>query len=264
MLAVTSYKLPICISLLLHGAVISLFFVKWPEPKIVIEPTPQHVMAEVISVESAAEKERKRLAEQQRRQQQAAQRRAAEQQKREAAAKAAAAKKAQQEAQQKAQAEKLAQQAALKEQQQAEAQQQAEQRRVQQQQQAERELQEQLLAEQLAGEQKAQEQARKQAERAMAIEADYMQQIQQHVSSYWSYPAVVRPEEETELRITLVPTGQVIQVSVVKSSGNPALDRSVEQAVRKASPLPVPKDIHVFEKSFRNLTMKFRPENASW
>ncbi|TNC89766.1 MAG: protein TolA, partial [Thalassolituus sp.] len=67
-----------------------------------------------------------------------------------------------------------------------------------------------------------------------------------------------------EVRLVMVPTGEVISANVVKSSGHAALDRSVEQAIMKASPLPVPEDIRVFEKNFRTLTMKFRPENASW
>lgn len=261
MLSVRGYRFPLLVSLLLHALVIALLFVRWPEKPTIQEPVPQHVMAEVIKVESAAEKERKRKAAQQQRQKELAQQRATaakkkavEQKKKEAALKAAAEKKAK-DAALKAQAE--AQQKAQREEQQ-------KQYQEQQKQAAERQLQEMLLEEQLAREQKQQDEARKQAERANAIEADFMTQIQAHVSSYWSYPSVVRPEDETEVKITLVPTGQVIQVVVVKASGNPAQDRSVEQAVRKASPLPVPKDIHVFEKSFRNFTIKFRPENASW
>ena len=42
------------------------------------------------------------------------------------------------------------------------------------------------------------------------------------------------------LRITLVPGGEVARVEVMKSSGNPIFDRQAENAVRKASPLPVP------------------------
>lgn len=254
MLSAKSYRLPLFISLMLHGLIIVMLFVHWPKSRTLQEPVPKHVIAEVISVESAAEKERKRKALQQQRQKEQAQKRAeaqkkqaAEQKKREAALKAAAEKKIKDDAI-KAKAE-----AAKK---------QAEQQR--QQQQTERELQERLLEEQLSREQKDQEEAQKQAERASVIEASFMEQIQAHVSSYWQYPSVVRPEEETEVKITLVPTGQVIQVIIVKGSGNLALDRSVEQAIRKASPLPVPKDIHVFEKSFRNFTIKFRPENASW
>lgn len=271
MLSPSSYKLPLLISIILHGLAVSLLFVHWPEKKQIKEPVPQHVTAEVIMVESAAEKERKQKIEQQKkRQQEVARQQAlqkkkqAEQKKREEAAKAAAAKKRKDEAL-KAQAEANKKEEALQKAKQKQAEQaKAEQQQKLAQQAAEQALQEKLLQEQLAAEQKAQEEARKQAERASALEADFMEQIKAHVSSHWRYPSVVQPEQEVTVRITLVPTGQVIQVVVIKSSGNLALDRSVEQAIHRASPLPTPKDFMVFEKSFRQLTMKFRPENASW
>lgn len=262
-----SYKLPLFVSIVLHALVVAMLLVEWPSKVTIPEPVPQHVMAEIVQVESAAEKERKRKAEQVKRQQQEAkrkaeqQRQAAEKKKREeAAAKAAAEKKAKEAAiKAKAEADKKA-----AEQKKAEQQKAAEQKKIAQQQAAEKELFDRLFEEQLVAEQKEQEQARLQAERAMAIESDFMDQIRAHVSSYWRYPSVVKPEQEVTVKISLVPTGQVVQVVVTKGSGNALLDSSVVAAVNQASPLPVPKDMQVFEKSFRNFTMKFRPENASW
>ena len=65
------------------------------------------------------------------------------------------------------------------------------------------------------------------------------------------------------LAIRLVPTGEVISVEVIQSSGNAAFDRSVEQAVRKAERFPELRDMSttLFETSFRNLTITFRPED---
>lgn len=263
-----SYKLPLFVSILLHASVVAMFFVHWPQKPKVQEPVPQHVMAEIIQVESAAEKERKRKVEQQKRQQEEArrraeqQRKAAEQKKRtEAAAKAAAEKKAKDaEIKAKAAAEKQAAEKKKAEQQKKA----EEQKRIAQQQAAEQELFENMLAEQLAAEQREQEEARIQAERAAVLESDFMDQIRAHVSSYWKYPSVVKPDQEVTVKITLVPTGQVVQVVITKNSGNNLLDSSVIAAVNQASPLPVPRDMQVFERSFRNFTMKFRPENASW
>ena len=51
----------------------------------------------------------------------------------------------------------------------------------------------------------------------------------------------------------------VLNVSVLKSSGNEALDRSAIAAVNKASPLPVPKDSAAFS-AFRNFTLTVKPE----
>jgi colicin import membrane protein len=46
-------------------------------------------------------------------------------------------------------------------------------------------------------------------------------------------------------------------VSIIKSSGSAAFDRSVETAVYKAAPLPVPSG-GLFE-SFRTLRLNFKP-----
>ena len=102
------------------------------------------------------------------------------------------------------------------------------------------------------------------AEKAAQMTAEYQDLIRAQVASVWNYPPNVSAELEVEVRLVMVPTGEVISANVTRSSGNDALDRSVEQAILKASPLPVPDDIRVFEKNFRRLTMKFRPENASW
>ncbi len=92
--------------------------------------------------------------------------------------------------------------------------------------------------------------------------ATHIQAIQAQVSKYWQYPPSARRAMEVVLEIKLIPTGEVIDVKVVHSSGNVALDRSARQALVKASPLPVPDDIRLFEKYFRTLTMPFRPEDA--
>jgi len=46
----------------------------------------------------------------------------------------------------------------------------------------------------------------------------------------------------SKVRVRLTPGGEVLNASVVLSSGNPAYDRSVEYAVYRASPLPLPPD----------------------
>lgn len=92
--------------------------------------------------------------------------------------------------------------------------------------------------------------------------ATHIQAIQSQVSKYWQFPPSSRRTMEVILEIKLIPTGEVIDVKVIRSSGNLALDRSAQHALVKASPLPVPKDIHLFEKYFRTLTMPFKPSNA--
>ncbi|QQD21816.1 cell envelope integrity protein TolA [Oceanospirillaceae bacterium ASx5O] len=265
------YSLPVLVSVLLHGLVVVALLWHWPEPQRIPEPVPQHVIAQVIQEENAAEKQRKLEAEKRKRQQELAARRAAEQKK-----KAAEQKKREQEAARKLAEQKKREQAlALKEKAAAEqrakekaaqekAQEKADRQRAEQQRQQEQALAEQLAREHAAQQQKAEQEAKRQAERAAVLEADFIEQIRAKVSSLWRYPPSVRPDQEVSVRIQLVPTGEVIQVQVVRSSGHAALDRSVEQAVMRASPLPVPDDIRLFEQKFRNLTINFRPENATW
>jgi colicin import membrane protein len=48
----------------------------------------------------------------------------------------------------------------------------------------------------------------------------------------------------------------VLNVRLVKSSGNRALDDAVERAIHKSTPLPLPDDRSLFE---RELNLKYRP-----
>ena len=66
---------------------------------------------------------------------------------------------------------------------------------------------------------------------------------------------------QTKLLVELVPTGDVVNVTIVSSSGNEAFDRSAEQAVRKVGKFDVPKDSKLFEKYFRRFPVLFNPED---
>ncbi len=60
------------------------------------------------------------------------------------------------------------------------------------------------------------------------------------------------------MRVRLGPSGSVLLVNVVQSSGSGAFDRSVEAAVRKAEPLPMPTSERL-KAQFRELTFVFDP-----
>lgn len=64
----------------------------------------------------------------------------------------------------------------------------------------------------------------------------------------------------TQLLIHLSPSGLVLNVSVQKSSGNPAFDRSAVVAVYKSSPLPVPKEAAAFAP-FQQFKLTLQPKN---
>ena len=104
--------------------------------------------------------------------------------------------------------------------------------------------------------------AAQQAEKDSVAITSVSAQIKQLIQSVWQIPPSAKHTDEVLLRISLVPTGEITDVHIVKSSGNAALDRSAELAVWKVAKLPVPKDLVLFEKEFRQFNLNLRPENA--
>lgn len=264
------YGLAIIVALVLHIVVIALFAIEWPQDKRqVAEPTPKNIQAKVIQVENKEVKKRKQ-AEQKRlakKKRDAKRRKEAARKKKLAEAKAKKDKAAKAKlAKEKAAKDKAAKDKANKEKLAAER---AKKLALEKEQQAFDEQQEQELLEALAVEeqQRSMEKAlayEQQASKNAAITSDVVSRIQAKIYEAWRYPPSARPEMEVIVRISLVPTGEVIQVTLEKSSGNQALDRSVLAAVKRAQPLPVPEDSRLFEQQFRNFVMSFRPEDAVW
>ena len=85
----------------------------------------------------------------------------------------------------------------------------------------------------------------------------YVYAIQQKVIRSWARPASARPGLECVVRVRQVPGGEVVGVNVVSCNGDEAVVRSIEAAVRKASPLPIPANPILFE---RDLRFVFKPE----
>jgi colicin import membrane protein len=118
------------------------------------------------------------------------------------------------------------------------------------------------LKEQLAHEEKERTEARVRAEQAARAQQELARVeglIRQKVERNWVRPAGWTKGMECVVRVRLAPTGEVINATVARPSGSPAFDRSVENAVYKASPLPLPEDKDLFEH-FRELELRFRPE----
>ncbi len=112
----------------------------------------------------------------------------------------------------------------------------------------------------LAAEQKAREealQAQLEAERAARERDRYGRAIKLKIEDNWLRPSTVGEGLSCEVRVRLLPGGGVAAVTITRSSGNGAFDRSVEQAVYKAEPLPVPAGAG-FE-AFRELKFVFDP-----
>jgi len=129
--------------------------------------------------------------------------------------------------------------------------------------------------EQQVREQKVREQQRLEQEMALAMAAEdealaegaetttYEEAIAMAIEDNWSRPPSARRDMQVVLRIQLIPTGEVVGVSVLKSSGDQAFDRSAINAVNKAARFPEVAEAppQVFERRLRSLQLVFRPED---
>lgn len=89
--------------------------------------------------------------------------------------------------------------------------------------------------------------------------ARYEELIRQKVGRNWHRPSQSATGLSCVARLRIAPGGEVLSAVIVRSSGDAAFDRSVEAAVLRATPLPVPADAALFEH-FRDLELKFKPE----
>ena len=80
--------------------------------------------------------------------------------------------------------------------------------------------------------------------------------------SNWSPPGLGvlgRPVPETYVEITVARTGQILSHRITRESGNPRLDRTVEEAIRLSNPLPAfPPELTGTQKTF---TIRFTPQD---
>jgi colicin import membrane protein len=90
----------------------------------------------------------------------------------------------------------------------------------------------------------------------------YQALILESIRPNWLVPYNVNKNLTSVLMIRVAPGGMVLDVQIVKSSGDAALDRSARAAIFKASPLPVPEKSDEFEL-FRQFTLKMKPENIA-
>jgi colicin import membrane protein len=282
-------------ALLLHVLIVLflIFGMEWELFPKSTKPAVQVVQAHTVDVDPQKVKQAEEQAKQQRLKEEAQKRRQAEEQKRQQALEqkrkaeaetqrkqAEAKQKAAAEAKQKAEAKRKAEVEA-KQKAEAQAKRKAE---AQAKQKAEAEAKQKAAAEakrkaELAAKQKAeaekklaaQREAAAQAEREQALQEQlaaeqnarevdrYVAVIRQQIERSWLKPAANTEGLSCEVQVRLIPGGDVVPggVTIIKSSGNAAFDRSVETAVYKAAPLPVPSG-SLFE-SFRYLRLNFKP-----
>ena len=97
--------------------------------------------------------------------------------------------------------------------------------------------------------------AQQTAQRAKA-EADWIRSIQAKVRGNVTVPPDMAGNPEAIFEVVQLPTGEIIDAQLKKSSGVRAYDDAVQRAILKSSPLPRPERPDLFQRS---LTLKFRP-----
>ncbi|HEX4330549.1 MAG TPA: cell envelope integrity protein TolA [Usitatibacter sp.] len=98
----------------------------------------------------------------------------------------------------------------------------------------------------------AQQQREAAASRLKAEEDEFTRKIQAKIRSKANVPDTVVGHPTIQVSIRILPGGEVLDVTVVKPSGNPAYDAAIERAIRSASPLPVPEPSSELFARFRN------------
>jgi len=97
-------------------------------------------------------------------------------------------------------------------------------------------------------------------QRVSGVVAEYTAYIQAKVNRNWLRPLGIPEGLSCTVKVILIPGGDVANVEIIKSSGNPVFDRSVETAVFKAAPMPLPPDSALFNY-FRDLRFIFSPQS---
>lgn len=257
-----AYTLPLVVSLSLHALVFGLMFANWsarPEPREI--KRPQAIQAKIVEFTPKSQRQAEQAAEQKvidmRQRQQERERQEAERRRQQQEAQRIKAQK------EKEQREREAKAKAERERQEAE-------RKKREQEAAERRRQEEIQAEQkrIERQQRLEQALNEEAEffeaqQAQEVAQSYVNVIAERIENSWSRPPSARSGMQCVLEIQLVPTGQVVDVAVVESSGNSAFDRSAVQAVKRIERFEEVQDMpsEVFERHFRQLRLEFKPED---
>lgn len=85
----------------------------------------------------------------------------------------------------------------------------------------------------------------------------YIGMIRSKITRNWRRPPGTVSGLQVTLRVKLFPGGGVADVRIARSSGDPDYDRSAQEALQAADPLPVPSG-KAFDR-FRTLNLKFSP-----
>ncbi len=273
MTAFNGYPFSIFLAVVLHCSVLaSLFVFQRANTEVLDVVSPPAIKATLVGENPQVKNSQVQQQRQTRRveEQRAEQRRAEEQQ------------IAAREEQQRREAERRTEQErnTLQQRQELERNQQAERQKEAEEQKQREERQEQAKQEQERKQQeKAAEQERARQEQALQAQKDadaseiaaqeseavmsYTSLIHDLVQQNWSRPPSARNGMVTVLRITLAPTGDILDVVIEQSSGDFAFDRAADTAVRKVNRFNELQGMpySLFERNFRSFRLTFRPED---
>lgn len=262
--ASNSYTLPVAVSVAMHGFLVVVMVWGWEPstPEIRQVQTPRHIQATLVEMTAStpeqAEPEPSNVIDMRERQRE---REEAERQRQQQAER----QRQQREREQREAREREEREARERREREAQAQREREEREARERQERERQAREQREreAQQRLDDALAREEEFLEAQRTQTLAQSYVGQIAARIEQNWSRPPSARRDMEVELLIQLVPTGRVVNVTVTRSSGDAAFDRSAEQAVNRVERFTEVQDMpsDLFERQFRQLRLVFKPED---
>jgi colicin import membrane protein len=112
------------------------------------------------------------------------------------------------------------------------------------------------------------EAAKREAEKARAaaedarqkVFNDFVNRIRAKIRSRANVPDTVTGKPSVQIQIRILPGGDVLDIRVLKSSGNRTYDTAIERAIRSAQPLPVPEANSELFPQFRDLILNIEHE----
>lgn len=115
-----------------------------------------------------------------------------------------------------------------------------------------------------ADEERARKEQQQAAEAAASVrqkEIDrFVNAIKAKIRGRANIPDNITGRPEVQVRIRILPGGEVLDAQITRSSGNPAYDAAIERAIRSASPLPVPEASSELFPQFRDLRLNIQHE----
>ena len=106
--------------------------------------------------------------------------------------------------------------------------------------------------------------AQKPNKKGLSSEADlekYSSEIKTQVFENWKRPQNLKSNLKTEIQIILVPTGEILSATIIKSSGNETFDESALTAISKVKSFDgLNMQMSLFDQHFRKFILIFSPE----